>query len=77
VLLFDLEKAGDAAVDMLILLGGLVLLLCFAAFSSARSYFQNGRHSGMEEAIRELVRGISLHYGAQGQPPDAVAAALK
>jgi hypothetical protein len=64
-------------VELLIILGGLILLLCFAAFSCARSYFQHGRLRGMEEAIRELVRGIYVHCGSGGQPPDAVATALQ
>lgn len=63
--------------DILILLSCLLLLLCFAALSSARSYFHNGRRRGLEEAVRELVRGICHHYGAEDQPPDAVAAALQ
>lgn len=62
---------------ILVLFGGLFVLLCFAAFSSARSYFHNGRRRGLEEAVREFVRGICLHYGEQGQPPAAVAAALQ
>lgn len=70
-------KVGDAAVEILFTLGGLLLLFCFAAFSCARSYFQNGRLRGMEEAIRELARGINTHYGSDGKPPEPVMAALE
>jgi hypothetical protein len=72
-----LGKMGDATVEFLFTLGGLLALLLFAAFSCARSYFQNGRLRGMEEAIRELSRGLNSHYGSEGSPPQAVIAALE
>jgi hypothetical protein len=31
----------------------------------------------MEEAIRELARGINTHYGSDGKPPEPVMAALE
>jgi hypothetical protein len=62
--------------ELLITLGGLLLLLCLASFSCARSYFEHGRLHGMEEAIRELMKGVCLHCGSGGQPPDAVITAL-
>ena len=64
--------------DILVILGGLLLALVVAGFSSARSYFEKGRLQGMEEATRELSRGISSHYELQGQGiPESVAKALK
>ncbi len=55
-------KWGFGAVDILLLLGGLHLALIVAGWSSARSYFEKGRLHGMEEATREISRGISSHY---------------
>jgi hypothetical protein len=57
---------GIVAVEILFILGGLQVALAFAAFSCARSYFERGRRRGMEEATRELARGITSHYEAQG-----------
>jgi hypothetical protein len=51
----------------------LLLLLFAATWSSARSYFSKGRLAGMEEATREIIRGLSSHYETAGQaPPDNV-----
>ena len=47
--------------DILLALGGLVAAMVFVALSCARSYFEKGRRQGMEEAIREMARGISSH----------------
>jgi hypothetical protein len=57
----------------------LLLILLFAsAWSSARSYFAKGRLAGMEEATREIIRGISSHYAATGQAlPDHVIKAVE
>ena len=64
--------------DILVILGGLLLALVVAGFSSARSYFEKGRLQGMEEATRELSRGISSHCELEGQAvPESVAKALK
>jgi hypothetical protein len=70
------------AVDILVLLGGLQLVLMYAVFSSAKSYFERGRIRGMEEATREFTRGIGSHYELEGQregqgAPERVAAAIK
>ena len=71
-------KLGFGAVDILVILGGLLLALVVAGFSSARSYFEKGRLQGMEEATRELSRGISSHCELEGQAvPESVAKALK
>jgi hypothetical protein len=48
-------------VDILVVLGGLIATLLILAISSARSYFEKGRRQGMEEAIREMARGITSH----------------
>jgi len=48
-------------VDILLMLGGLIVALMAAAWSSARSYFESGRRQGIEEAMREMARGVSTH----------------
>jgi hypothetical protein len=48
------------------MLGGLIVALMAAAWSSARSYFESGRRQGMEEAIREMARGVSSHCQLDG-----------
>jgi hypothetical protein len=48
------------------MLGGLVVALMAAAWSSARSYFEAGRRHGIEEAIREMARGVSSHCQLEG-----------
>jgi hypothetical protein len=65
-------------VDILVILGSLLLALVVAGWSCAKSYFEKGRLQGMEEATRELSRGISAHYETEGQAvPENVAKALK
>jgi hypothetical protein len=63
------------------MLGGLIVALMAAAWSSARSYFESGRRQGMEEAIREMARGVSSHCQLEGGalPPavDKAMAALR
>ena len=56
-----------------------LLLLWFAAtWSSARSYFAKGRLAGMEEATREIIRGVRSHFDVAGQDlPDNVAKAVE
>jgi hypothetical protein len=64
--------------DILCVLGGLLAAFVAAAFSCARSYFEKGRLQGLEEATRELTRGIAAHYERGGQvTPETVAIALK
>jgi hypothetical protein len=64
--------------DILFVLGGLLTAFIAAGFSCARSYFEKGRLQGMEEATRELIRGIGSHYELTGQvAPERVATALK
>jgi hypothetical protein len=71
-------KWGFGAVDILVILGGLLLALVGAGFSCAKSYFEKGRLQGMQEATREISRGISSHYELEGQAvPENVAKALK
>ena len=63
---------------ILLVLGGLLVAFVVAGFSCARSYFEKGRLRGMEEAAREMTRGIGSHYELQGQvAPERVAKALK
>src|SRR6201986_965631 len=73
----ELRASGDETVELLLTFGGLLTLLLLSAFSCARSYFQNGRLRGMEEAIRELSRGLNSHYGNEESPPQSVVAALE
>jgi hypothetical protein len=69
---------GVGAVDMLWVLGGLLTALVVACWHCARSYFDRGRLRGMEEATREIVRGIGSHYELEGQNvPERVATAMK
>jgi hypothetical protein len=65
-------------VDILFILGGLHVALIVAGWSCAKSYFDKGRLQGMEEAMREISRGISSHYELEGQvAPERVAKAVK
>src|SRR6267378_563250 len=69
---------GFGAVDILFILGGLHVALIVAGWSCAKSYFDKGRLQGMEEAMREISRGISSHYELEGQvAPERVAKAVK
>jgi hypothetical protein len=62
---------------ILLIFAVLLVGLTTACWSCARSYFDRGRLRGMEEATREIVRGISRHYELEGRDvPDAVAKAL-
>ena len=63
--------------DILLMLGGLVVALMAAAWSSARSYFESGRRQGIEEAMREMARGVSSHCQLEGGAlPPAVKKAM-
>jgi hypothetical protein len=69
---------GFGAVDILVIIGGLLAALVFAGWSYARSYFEKGRLRGAEEATREILRGLGSHYELDGQGiPESVAKALK
>jgi hypothetical protein len=64
--------------DILTVIVVLLLLLFVASWSSARSYFAKGRLAGMEEATREVIRGVRSHFDVAGQaPPDGVAKAVE
>ena len=64
--------------DILSILVALIFLLLTAAWSSARSYFAKGRLAGMEEATREIIRGVNSHYELAGQStPEPVAKAVE
>jgi hypothetical protein len=65
-------------VDILSILVALIFLLLVSAWSSARSYFAKGRLAGMEEATREIIRGVNSHYELSGQPtPEHVVKAVE
>jgi hypothetical protein len=53
-------------VDFLLVLVVLVAGLMAVAWSCARSYFERGRRQGMEEAMREMARGVSSHCALEG-----------
>jgi hypothetical protein len=64
--------------DILIVLVALVLIFLFAVWSGVRSYLDRGRSRGMEEATREIIRGISSHYEHEGRVvPSSVAEAIE
>jgi hypothetical protein len=64
--------------NILLIFGGLLVALVFTCWSCARSYFDRGRRKGMEEATREIIRGISAHYELEGRGiPEGVAKAMK
>jgi hypothetical protein len=58
-------------VDLLLVLGSLIATLAYAALSCARSYFERGRRRGMEEAMREMMRGVSSHCELDGEAAPA------
>jgi hypothetical protein len=65
-------------VDILFVFCGLLVALVAAGWSCARSYFEKGLLKGGEEATREILRGISLHYELEGRNvPESVVKALK
>jgi hypothetical protein len=67
----------DLAVDILLILGGLEVALIVAGWSCAKSYFRKGRLRGLEEAMREISRGINSHYELEGRIiPERVAKAV-
>jgi len=53
-------------VEILVMVGGLIATLFVLAMSSARTYFEKGRRQGVEEAIREMARGINSHCQLEG-----------
>jgi hypothetical protein len=73
-----LGKVGAGAVDILLVVGGLLAALIYVGWSCARSYFNRGRLRGAEDATREILRGLSAHYEFEGQKiPETIANALK
>ena len=64
--------------DILVVIIVLLMVLFAATWSSARSYFLKGRLAGMQEATREIIRGIGSHYELAGrQPPEHVTRAVE
>jgi hypothetical protein len=64
-------------VDLLIMVGALFTLLVGASWSCARSYFEKGRLQGMQDAAREIIRGVSSHCDLEGSNvPDSVTKAV-
>jgi hypothetical protein len=54
-------------VIILCIAAGLLVALVAASWSCAKSYFETGRLQGMEEATREIVRGLNSHYELEGR----------
>jgi hypothetical protein len=55
------------AMELLLVLGGMIFTLGFSAISCARSYLEVGRQRGFEEAIQEIGRGARSHCEAAGK----------
>jgi len=63
---------------LLLILSSLLMAFFLATWSGAKSYFEKGRLQGMEEATRDIVRGLSSHYELQGRTiPERVAKAVE
>jgi hypothetical protein len=70
--------AWGPAMEILALITVLLLLWFAATWSSARSYFSRGRLAGMEEAAREVFRGVRSYYEVAGRsPPEPVTKAME
>ena len=64
--------------EILLVLGVLHTLFILTAISCGRSYFNKGRIAGIEEATREIVRGIRPHCEmADKVVPEQVAEAME
>jgi hypothetical protein len=71
-------KLGAGVVDILLTLIGMLIAFVIASWSCAKSYFEKGRVRGMEEATREIMRGVRSHYELDSQAvPEPVAKALE
>jgi hypothetical protein len=63
---FSGALCGVWAVDLLLVLGGLIVTLLAVALSCARSYREQGRRRGIEEAISEMAKGLTSHWELEG-----------
>ena len=74
-----LGEGGAPALDILLFIfSGLLVTLVVTSWSFARSFFEKGRLQGMEEATREIVRGLSSHYELEGRTtPERVTKAVE
>jgi hypothetical protein len=64
--------------DILAVIVALLFLWLAATWSSARSYLAKGRLAGMEEATREIIRGVRSHFDVAGQDlPENVSKAVE
>jgi len=69
---------GLPEMDILAVIVALLFIWLAATCSSARSYFAKGRLAGMEEATREIIRGVRSHFDVAGQDlPDSVLKAVE
>ncbi len=69
---------GIVVVEILWALAGLNAVLLYLSYSCTKAFYEKGRRRGMEEATRELSRGITSHCELEGKAvPERVAIALK
>src|SRR5260221_13627736 len=69
---------GIVVVEILWALAGLNAVLLYLSYSCTKAFNEKGRRRGMEEATRELSRGITSHCELEGKAvPERVAIALK
>ena len=52
--------------DLLVLMSVLLAVLIGATGACARSYYEAGRKRGIEEAVREILRGVGSHVELEG-----------
>jgi hypothetical protein len=64
-------------VVLLVVMGALFTLLVGVSWSCARSYYEKGRLRGMQDAAREIIRGVASHCDLEGSSvPDSVTNAI-
>jgi len=63
--------------EVLVILTFLSLLLALSLACLSRSFFDRGRHRGVQEAAAEIIRGINSHFEVAGQLPAGVSNALE
>lgn len=63
--------------DILLVVGALFVALALASWSGSRSYYEKGRLRGMQDAAREMIRGINSHCELEGRGvPESVSKAV-
>lgn len=63
--------------DLLIVVGTLLTFLVCVNWSCSKSYYEKGRLRGMQDAAREIIRGVGVHCDLEGASvPDSVTKAV-